>query len=340
MQPNQLLDVRQEEWKRLDELIASSQSSIQKLSPAEVREMGRLYRAASSDLALAQRDFPNHRVTTFLNQLVGRAHAIIYRGRPMAPNQIRRFFTHDFPSTFRELGPFILTAACLFIVPFLLAGMIIYFEPQAAEWLLPGEVQGVLPGLEDKELWTDIPVNERPYASTFIMQNNIQVSIIAFAGGVLAGLPTAWILMLNGLILGGLTGLTANYGLAFGLWTFVIGHGVIELSVIFMAGGAGLSLGWAIFKPGLLRRRDALMLAARKAIILILGGALLLVIAGLIEAFISPAEGLFWPIKWLVGVGSGILLYSYLLMAGREDPDESEARLGLQFEVAIDNRNR
>ena len=121
------------------------------------------------------------------------------------------------------------------------------------------------------------------------MQNNIQVSIIAFAGGVLAGIPTAWILLLNGLILGGLTGLTANYGLASGLWTFVIGHGVIELSVIFMAGGAGLSLGWAIFKPGLFSRRDALMLAARKSIILIFGGALLLIIAGLIEGFISPA---------------------------------------------------
>jgi uncharacterized membrane protein SpoIIM required for sporulation len=340
MRPNQLLEARQKEWQRLDELVTRSQSSIQRLSPAEVREMGRLYRAVSSDLALAQRDFPGHRVTLFLNQLVGRAHAIIYRGRPMVRSQARRFFTHDFPRTFRELGPFILVAACFFVIPALLAGLIIFFDPQAAEWLLPGELQSILSGLEDQTLWTDIPVNERPYTSTFIMQNNIQVSIIAFAGGVLAGIPTAWILMFNGLILGGLTGLTANYGLAFGLWTFVIGHGVIELSVIFMAGGAGLSLGWAVFRPGLLSRRDALMLAARKTIILILGGVLLLVIAGLIEGFISPAEGLPWPVKWLVGISSGIALYSYLMLAGRDDKDESEARLGFQFKVAIDDRDR
>ncbi len=337
MRPNQLLEVRQKEWQRLDQLVTRSQSGVDNLSPTEVQEMGRLYRAASSDLALAQRDFPNHRVTVFLNQLVGRAHAIIYRGRPMARHQVRRFFSHDFPRTFRDLGPFVLAAACFFMVPALLAGLIILLDPQAAEWLLPAELQSLIPGLEDQSLWTDIPVNERPYASTFIMQNNIQVSVIAFAGGILAGIPTAWILMFNGLILGGLTGLTANYGLVFGLWTFVIGHGVIELSVIFMAGGAGLSLGWAILRPGLLSRRDALMLAARKTVILVLGGVLLLVVAGLIEGFISPAEGLPWPVKWLVGLGSGIALYGYLLRAGRDQPDPSKARSGFQFQVAVDD---
>jgi uncharacterized membrane protein SpoIIM required for sporulation len=133
--------------------------------------------------------------------------------------------------------------------------------------------------------------------------------------------------------------MTANYGLAFGLWTFVIGHGVIELSVIFMAGGAGLSLGWAILRPGLLSRRDALMLAARKTIILIVGGVLLLVVAGLIEGFISPAAGLPWPVKWLVGIGSGIALYGYLLRAGRDDDELLKARPGFQFQVAIDDRD-
>jgi len=340
MRPDQLLEARQKEWQRLDELVTWGQSGIDRLSPGEVQEMGRLYRAASSDLALAQRDFPNHRVTLFLNQLVGRAHAIIYRGRPLARRQIRRFFSHDFPRTFRELGRFVLAAACLFMVPALLAGAVILLDSQAAEWLLPPEVQSLVPGLEDKTLWTDIPVNERPYSSTFIMQNNIQVSVIAFAGGILAGIPTAWILAFNGLMLGGLSGLTANYGLAFGLWTFVIGHGVIELSVVFMAGGAGLSLGWAILRPGLLSRRDALMLAARKTVILILGGVLLLVIAGLIEGFISPAEGLPWPVKWSIGIGSGVALYGYLLRAGRDDPGFSEPRPGLQFQVTVDDRDR
>lgn len=140
---------------------------------------------------------------------------------------------------------------------------------------------------------------------------------MAFGSGVLAGLVTAWIMVFNGLMLGGLTGLTAHYGIGFELWNFVIGHGVVELSVIFMAGGAGLSLGWAIIYPGLHRRRDALTMAARKSIYLILGCVPLLVLAGTIEGFISPNENIPWPVKWSVGIGTGILLYSYLLLAGR-----------------------
>lgn len=172
--------------------------------------------------------------------------------------------------------------------------------------------------IEEQELWTDIPIHERPFASSFIMRNNIQVAFLAFGSGVLAGLPTLWIMILNGLMIGGITGLTAHHGVGFELWTFVIGHGVVELSVIFIAGGSGLMLGWAIIRPGLLSRRDALTIAARRAVRLVVGCVPLLIMAGLIEGFVSPAENVPWPVKWGVGLGTGVLLYSYLFLAGRE----------------------
>jgi len=150
------------------------------------------------------------------------------------------------------------------------------------------------------------------------MQNNIRVAFLAFASGMTGGLLTLWVLVDNGLILGGLTGLTAYYGMGFELWSFVIGHGVLELSVIFMAGGSGLMLGWAMLHPGLLRRRDALIAAARDAVSLLLGAVPLLFVAGAIEGFLSPAENIAWPVKWAVGIGTGLLLYSYLFFAGHE----------------------
>ena len=85
-----------------------------------------------------------------------------------------------------------------------------------------------------------------------------------------------------------------------------------------MAGGSGLMLGWAILRPGLMRRRDALAQAARKAVYLLLGAVPWLVMAGTIEGFISPSETIAIPVKWIVGIISGILLYGYLLLAGRE----------------------
>jgi len=189
-------------------------------------------------------------------------------------------------------------------------------QPASAYWLLPADVQNLIRTIERKELWTDIPVAQRPYASSFIMSNNIQVAFLAFGGGMLAGLFTVYTLVFNDLILGGLTGLTAHYGIGFELWTFIIGHGVIELSVIAIAGGSGLMLGWAMLQPGLMRRRDALALAARRAVRLVIGCVPLLVVAGTIDGFLSPSA-LAWPIHWAVGLGSGALLYAYLLFVGR-----------------------
>ena len=97
-----------------------------------------------------------------------------------------------------------------------------------------------------------------------------------------------------------------------GLAEFVMAHGFIELSVIFLAGGCGLYVGEAIVRPGLLSRKDALVLRARVAVSLILGCVPLLIIAGIIEGFISPS-GLPWIVKTAVGVGTGVLLHFYWL---------------------------
>ena len=283
-----------------------------------MQTLGRLYRVATSDLAVAQRDYPGHRITLYLNQLVGQAHGVLYRGEPVALRRIWRFIAAGYPHAYREAFPFILTAALMFALPALAAGLSAWLNPQAAVLLLPQQVQDLIPMIEKQELWVDIAVGERPYASSFIMQNNIQVSFLAFAGGVTGGLLTTWAMVLNGLILGGLTGLTTHYGVGFDLWTFVIGHGVVELSVIFIAGGAGLMVGWGLLRPGLLRRRDALTQSAQQAVRLVAGCVPLLIFAGLIEGFISPAESLPWFVKWGVGLLSGMLLYTYLVFAGRK----------------------
>ena len=318
MRVDKFYESRQTEWRKLSDLLDRSQNGVQQLAPEELDSLSRLYRAATSDLALAQRDFPQHQVTHYLNQLVARAHALVYRGEPVAYNRLLRFATTGFPRAFREALPFIMVAALLFLLPAVAAAVSTALNPPAARWLLPAETQNLIPMIERQELWTDISVAERPYASSFIKQNNIRVAFLAFGGGILFGALTLWVMAYNGLLLGALTGLTIHHNVGFELWTFVIGHGVVELSVIMIAGGAGLMLGWALIYPGMIRRRDALTLAARKAVRLLVGCVPLLMIAGAIEGFISPNENIPWLVKWGIGVGSGVLLYSYVLLSGRE----------------------
>jgi uncharacterized membrane protein SpoIIM required for sporulation len=318
MRVDEFYQSRKDDWEALSHLLNLSQKNMRGLSEMQVRDISRLYRAATSDLALAKRDFPRNEVTVYLNQLVARAHAVVYASEPLALKRLWRFAITGFPRLFRETWVFTFIAAMFFLAPAVASGIDTYLRPQDATLLLPPGAHRLISIVEDKELWIDIPVEERPYASSFIMTNNIRVSFLAFASGVTLGLLTLWVLFSNGLTIGTLTGLTAFHGIGFELWTFVIGHGVIELSIIFISGGSGLMLGWALLRPGLLRRWDALAQAARKAVYLLLGAVPWLVIAGTIEGFISPNNDIAPPIHWAVGITSGIFLYGYLLLAGWE----------------------
>ena len=151
----------------------------------------------------------------------------------------------------------------------------------------------------------------------FYIMNNIGIAFQTFASGLIFGLGSLFFLLYNGLVIGAIAGHLTRIGYSETFWSFVIGHGVIELSVICIAGGSGLMLGWAILHPGWLSRRDALARASGRAVRLVIGCVPLLVLAGLIEGFISPNEAIPWPVKWAVGLFSGVLLFSYLLFSGR-----------------------
>jgi len=318
MNVNDFIRQRETDWSRLETLINRHKGRAP-LSAQEARELGVLYRAVTSDLALARRDFPDQRVTLFLNQLLTKTHSFIYQQDAGDFHAFVRYFTQRIPQTFRQTGHFTLAAFLLFIIPFFIGFRLASTNPDIATPLGLAEQRQIL---SDNETWTDIPLESRPYASSFIMSNNIRVAILAFGGGVAFGLFTLYVLTTNGLIIGAVLGLATHYGMGESLVAFMIGHGVIELSVIFMAGGAGLQLGWALLNPEPYTRRDALALAARRTVTLIVAAIPLLIIAGLIEGFISPTE-LPFAVRAGVGILSGILLYSYLIFAGRK-PEKTE----------------
>jgi uncharacterized membrane protein SpoIIM required for sporulation len=306
---------RQPHWAELERLLARTEGTgLRSLDAKEIDVFVRAYRQSVSDLAIAQRDFPDDQLTLSLNGLASRAHLRLYRAPAPSWRRLGQFFWTDFARRFRAARPYLLTSALLLFGPALLAYVAAALDPTLREALVPERLRQVM---ESGRTWTDIQPTLRPGMATLIFTNNIQVAFLAFAGGVLFGLGTVYVLVSNGLSLGAVLGAAQFYGVAPLLWSFISPHGYLELTCIVIAGAAGLMLGNALLRPGLQLRREALARAARRAVELVVGAAPVLVLAGLIEGFVSPSE---IPIaaKIVIGPLTGVALYGLLLTVGRQ----------------------
>jgi len=279
----------------------------------QIEALARAYRQVVSDLALAQRDFPDDQLTLWLNGLASRAHLRLYRAPAPSWRRFGRFFWTDFARRFRAARPYLLLSAVLLFGPAAFAYVGALLEPTLRDALVPASLRQVM---SSGRTWTDIQPALRPGMATLIFTNNIQVSFLAFAGGVLCGLGTAYVLVSNGLLLGGVLGAAQFYGVAPLVWSFISPHGYLELTCIVIAGAAGLMLGDALLRPDLLLRREALARASRRAVELTVGAAPVLIVAGLIEGFISPSD-LLIPLKLAFGPLAGLGLYALLFTLGR-----------------------
>jgi uncharacterized membrane protein SpoIIM required for sporulation len=308
-------------WSELDTLLGrASRRGLRRLQPEDVEQIGRLYRAVTSDLAYATGRGYDARLLAYLNRLVARAHAYVYGGAATTGWQrIARFYTQSFPREFRHSFAYIGICAAITIIAAVVAYVLVRAHPGDAYALLPDQLipAQIRKSLHDSNFAFDPSTS--PAVASAIITNNVRVAIMAFAGCVTLGVLTLWIILFNGLMLGGVGALFANAGFGTDFWATVAPHGVIELTAIQIAGGAGLLISAGILAPGRLRRRDAIAAAARRAGVLIAGVASMLLVAGTIEGFFSPLR-LPASDRIAVGVVTAIALIGYFGFAGRASP--------------------
>jgi uncharacterized membrane protein SpoIIM required for sporulation len=309
------LEKRKPYWSKLETLLnQSAKSGLHSLSRSDLQELSLLYRQTAADLAAIREDPGSVHFARYVNQLLVRAHNTIYSGHRASPAAIFSFFWETYPATFRRNLNYFLLAVLIFVVGGVVGAVLTYQNPDFKVKLLGPQM---VETIDRHEMWTHSIVGIKPLASSAIMTNNMSVSFTTFALGITAGLGTIYMMAFNGLLIGvigmacGLAGMSAQ------LWSFVAPHGVLELPAIFIAGGAGLRIARGLLFPGLLARRESLARAGVEAVQLVLGTIPILIIAGVIEAFVSPT-GLAVPLKFSMAGALFVLLGAYLFGVSRK----------------------
>jgi len=313
---SQFIETRKDRWRELEALLQRIETRrLRALGRTELKRLGQLYRVVATDVAVAQTNFPKSDIARTLNELAARAHPLVYRSRSLTAAGVWRFFHTELPQAFRRHIHVFSLATVIFCVAALLGVIATLLDESAAGIILPPKM---IESIHDHKMWTDDIFSVLPGSvmSAAIVTNNISVAFTTFAFGLTFGVGTCYMLALNGLMLGCVSCLCARYGMLGPLLTFVTAHGVVEISVILVAGAAGLMVGGALIAPGDYTRRDALAVQGREGVKLVLGTAPFLLVVGVIEGFVSPHPLIPAGVKMTLGVLLGAVFYSYLLFLG------------------------
>ena len=270
-----------------------------------------LYRALGRDLSIVRRTLPASRMTRALAQSYARLHAVIYRKPHNLRERLRSLFQEEIPQVVHELRGHIQLVGLLFALSAGAGWWLVSTYPELIGLIASEQM---INGVEGGRLWTEGLLNVVPSSvlSVGILANNIAVSIVAFCVGVFFGLGTFYVIAMNGLMLGGIFAFTHQHGMAGELLKFVTAHGVVELSVICLAGAAGMMLGESLIRPTHATRRESFRIAAGKTSKLLLLCALLLVVCGFIEGYLSPDPDFPMLNRVIVGFGWGVVMLAAL----------------------------
>jgi uncharacterized membrane protein SpoIIM required for sporulation len=282
-------------------------------------EMPARFRRVCQSLALAAERHYSTELVDRLNRLALRGHHALYANRRREPQQVLDFMLAGFPRLVRQEWRLMAAAALLFYGP--LVGLIALLQlfPDFVHYLLSPEQIASFHQMYDP---SNRRVGMRESDTSFMMfgvyiWNNVRIGFQTFAGGMLAGVGSAWFLGANGVIIGAVAGYLTQIGYSETFWSFVAGHSSTELTAIVFSGAAGFKLGLAVIAPGNASRKAALVAAARPAVRIMYGAAVFFFIAAFVEAFWSPITEVPFSAKIAVGIAGWALVIGYLVLAGR-----------------------
>ncbi|MBS9779580.1 MAG: stage II sporulation protein M [Moraxellaceae bacterium] len=282
-----------------------------------------LYRLICQHYALAKQRHYSPQLVKKLHDLVITGHHQLYAKQGNWLSKIYHFYAYTFPNRFRQhKGLFWLSFAC-FTVPLLLMGLACYFNSEMLYSLMSSGQVREMESMYDPNNPLFGRESSRQSDTDLMMfghyiSNNIGIDFRIYGIGLFAGIGTLFLLLYNGLVIGGVAGHLTGIGFGERFWAFVVGHGSFELTACVISGMAGLRLAQSLFMTGNYGRADAFKIAGKQSIELLIGAGTMTFIAAFIEAFWSSSSMISDTVKYVVAVLLWSLVIGYLALVGKK----------------------
>lgn len=280
---------REAAWRELDRLVTRAESGKQ--DPRELAAWVRLpmlYRATISALSVARASVLDQGLLEYLESLAARAYLVVYAPKRTLGQTVLPFLWSGFPVAVRSIAWQLLVSAGLLVLGGALSFAMVRSDlGHYYLFVAPGMAQGRDPLATSEELRNTLFAAHGDQGllsfAAHLFTHNSSVGILTFGLGFLFGLPVVPLLLYNGMLLGAMTALFHERGLAAEWWSWILPHGVTELTAIALCGAAGLAVGQRLLFAGRHSRLHELAQVGRRMGAVVAGAVLMLLLAGFVE---------------------------------------------------------
>jgi len=304
---------RAAEWERFERALASI--ALRKV----VADFPRLYRVLCQDLVLARDRRFDAALVQRLNALALRGHQVLY-GAGLAQGGFLDLFLRRFPRAVRREWRLALLLSVFFYGSFAATFLGVRSKPDLVYSIVDEAQVASFEAMYDPASdHFDEPRGAAEGVGMFFFYvgNNVGVDFRTFAGGILFGIGSLFIIGINGVLIGAVAGHISNVGYGETFYPFVIGHGSFELTAVVLSGVAGMRMGLALLVTGPRSRGAMLRAATLRSVPILYGTIAITVIAAVIEALWSGQPVIPAQVRYAVGAGLWLLVIVWLALGGR-----------------------
>ena len=297
-----------EKWQEFEGLISTRRSSNPDL-------MADLFIQLTDDLSYSKTHYPKAKTTQYLNSIAARVHQEIYKNKKEKKSRIVNFWKYELPFIFKNSHKQLLYAFIIFGIAFLIGVVSAIYDDTFVRLILGDQyVNETLENINKGDPMAVYKGMSQGNMFSIITVNNIYVSFICFAMGILFSFGTGYMLFTNGLMVGAFQFFFYTKGVLLQSALVVWIHGTLEISAIIIAGCAGLTMGNSILFPGTYSRSASFVRGAKQGVKIAVGLVPVFIVAGFLESFVTRYSDMpMWLSLSIIGLSFAFIIWYFII---------------------------